>query len=408
MNDIHTTRRGFLQGALLSACALRLSRANAAQESSAQHSHKIADVRTYYVKHELARAIGPSTAYYKTRDAILVKITTADGLSGWGETAALPGIRATIDELGQTLVGRNPLEHRKLWRQLWGPNFGNGLVVGALDMALEDLRGKALNLSVAEMYGGRLRDRVPAYAAAMNYTEGVPAEKQYPEEAAGLARRGFTAMKMRLGGQPIPRDLATAAAVREAVGPDVKLMVDGNGAYTLGAAIKVGRELERLKFYFFEEPMPQPHYAGYEELTARLDIPIAAGEVIDSRGTAREFVARRVMRIIQPDVSLCGGIAECLFIAELARLWGIPCIPHSWGGALLIAATLQVLALLPDTSWSRTTESPMLELDTYENPFRDELVTNPVRLRPDGLVDIPTGPGLGVEVNEEVVRRYAG
>ena len=265
----------------------------------------------------------------------------------------MTGVRATIEGLGKTLVGRNVLEHRNLWLGLWGPNFGNGLAVGALDMALHDVRGKALKMSVAELYGGRLRDRVPAYATAMNYTEGIRPEQQYPTEAAALVARGFGTLKMWLGGLPARRDLAVAAAVRSAVGPNVKLMVDSNGAYTLSTAIRVGHELERLGFFFFEEPLPQqPNYAGYEVLTDKLDIPIAAGEVLDSRATARELTVRRARRIIQPDVSLCGGIAECLFVAEMARLWAIQCIPHCWGGALVIAATLQVLSLLPETSWA--------------------------------------------------------
>jgi D-galactarolactone cycloisomerase len=112
------------------------------------------------------------------------------------------------------------------------------------------------------------------------------------------------------------------------------------------------------------------------------------------------------MRIIQPDVSLCGGIGECLFIAEMARLHGIPCIPHCWGGALVTAATLQLLSLLPEPTVARTPDSPMLELGTYHNPFRDELVANPPK-QVDGFVDVPTGPGLGVDVIRDVVDRYA-
>lgn len=407
-------RRSFLKAAgygtaLIGAAAVHAADRNAAVNKTALRRQplKITSVKSYLLKYSLPKEIGPSTAYYRTRESLLVKIVTDAGLVGWGETASLPGVRGTISDLGKRLVGRNPLEHRKLWREMWGPNFGNGLAVGALDIALHDLRGKALNLSVAELYGGRLRDRVTAYAAAMNYTKGEDPLKQFPVEAAALAKRGFRAMKMRLGGQPLRRDVAAAAAVRKAVGRDVKLMVDGNGAYTLAGAIRMGHELERLRFYFFEEPLPQaPKYAGYHILTSKLDIPIAAGEVLDSRGTARELIARRAMRIIQPDVSLCGGIGECLFVAEMARLWGIQCIPHCWGGALVIAATLQVLSLLPDASWARTTESPMLELDVYENPFRDELVKNPVKLK-NGMIDIPTGPGLGVEVDESVVKKYA-
>ncbi len=378
------------------------------QEQTARRNPlKITEVKTFLLEHELPKEIGPATAYYKKRQSLVVKLSTDAGLVGWGGTAYLTGVRGTIEDLGERMIGQNPLEHRKLWRQMWGPNFGNGLAVGALDLALHDVRGKALNLSVAEMYGGRLRDRVTAYAAAMNYTKGEDPVKQYPAEAAALAKRGFKAMKMRLGGLPLKRDIAAATGVRKAVGPDVKLMVDGNGAYTLGGAVRMGHALEDLGFYFFEEPMPQgPKYVGYEILTDKLDIPIAAGEVLDSRDTARELIARRAMRIIQPDVSLCGGIGECLFVAEMARVFGIQCIPHCWGSALVIAGTLQVLSLLPDASWARTTESPMLELDVYDNPLRDDLVKNPVQLR-DGMIDIPTGPGLGVEVDEAVVKKLS-
>lgn len=410
MNDGYPTRRRFFQTTALAGAAVlgkSLPRTVRGQSAPASRGSKIAGVKTYHLVHKLSETIGPSTAYYDTRETLLVKITTNDGLVGWGETAPLVGVRETIDGLGKRLIGRNPLDHRQLWRELWGPNFGNGLAVGALDLALHDLRGKALGLSVAEMYGGRLRDRVPAYASAMNYTKGRDPVEQFPSEAAGLVKRGFRALKMRLGGLPLPHDLEAATAVREAVGPDVRLMVDGNGAYTLAAAIRMGRGLEQLGFYFFEEPLPQqPRYAGYEALTEKLDIPIAAGEVLDSRASARDLIVRGAMRIIQPDVSLCGGIAECLFIAEMARLWGVPCIPHCWGGALVVAATLQVLSLLPDTSWARTTETPLLELDVYENPFRDKLVTQPATLR-NGEVNVPVGPGLGVTVVEDLVDEYS-
>ncbi len=155
------------------------------------------------------------------------------------------------------------------------------------------------------------------------------------------------------------------------------LMADGNGAYSLAKAIQMGRGLETFDFYWFEEPLPQPDYAGYEILTDKLDIAIAAGEALGSRGAFKAVLMRHAMDIVQPDVSLCGGFAECLFISEMARLWGVPSVPHCWGGAVVVAATLQLLALLPDASWARTTETPMLELDTYENPFRDQLVTTP-------------------------------
>jgi D-galactarolactone cycloisomerase len=367
---------------------------------------KITSVTTHLLQHQLPRAIGPSTFMYSSRESLLVKISTNEGLVGWGETAPLGGVREVIDQQMQPLlIGQDPLEHRRLWRQLWGPNFGNGLALGAVDTALHDLRGKALRLSIGALYGGRLRDRVPAYASTMNYTEGLDPLKQYPEEARAQVRQGFRAMKMRIGGLPMIQDLAVVRAVREAVGPDIRLMADGNGAYTVSTAVRVGRELERFGLYWFEEPLPEAHYAGYEVLRDKLDIALAGGEVLDSRGAAKELICRRAFDIIQPDVSLCGGVAECLFVAEMARLWGLQCNPHCWGGAIVIAATLHVLALLPDESWARTTETPMLELDVYENPFRDQLVKRPLQVR-DGFVEVPTGPGLGIEVDEDVVKHY--
>jgi D-galactarolactone cycloisomerase len=368
---------------------------------------KITAVETYYVRHELPQRIGPSTFYYGYRDTLLVKLSTDEGLVGWGETAPMAGTRATIEgQLKAVLLGKDPLQHRPLWRQLWGPNFGDPLAVGAVDIALHDLRGKALNLPIAELFGGRLRERVPVYASAMNYTEGVDPLEQYPAEAARLVHSyGLRALKMRLGGQPLQQDVAVARAVRAAVGPDIKLMADGNGAYTIGTAIRMGRALEELGFYWFEEPLPQPGYAGYEMLTTALDINIAAGEVLGSREAFKEVLQRRAMDIVQPDISLCGGIAECLFVAEMARLWSIPCLPHAWGGGITILATIHLLSLLPDASWARTTETPMLEFDLYENPFRDEILGHPIAIQ-DGTVAVPTGPGLGGEVVEEILQRY--
>ncbi len=367
---------------------------------------KITSVETFHVSSPLPRGVGPSTYYYHSRDALLVKITTDEGLVGWGETAAVPAVRAYIDrQIAPGLIGQNPLAHRRLWRQMWGPNFGDGMAVGAVDIALHDLWGKALNMPITDLYGGRLRDRVPAYASSLTYIEGVPALEHYPSDAVALVEQGFRSIKLRLGGQPLRDDVTVAAAVRQAVGPDIQLTVDGNGAYTLSTAVQMGRELERLGYAWFEEPLPQPHYAAYETLTDTLDIAIAAGEALDSRGAFKEVLQRRAMDIVQPDPCLCGGIAECLFVADLARLWGVQCMPHCWSGAIVVAACLHVLALLPDPSWARVTETPMLELDVIENPFREALVTRPFRVR-EGVVDVPTGPGLGIEIDETVLRQY--
>lgn len=368
---------------------------------------KITGLQTYHLRHQLAHPTGCAPLLYTQREALLVQVRTDEGLDGWGETAPLGGVRGLIEgQLGPLLLGHNPLEHRRLWRRLWGANFGNGLAVGAVDMALHDLRGKALNLPVAELYGGRLRDRVPVYASSLSYLEGREPGQHYPVEAAALVKQGFRAIKLRIGRFEPSQDLAAAAAVRAAVGPEIRLMADGNGAYTLPTAVHVGRELDQLGFTWFEEPLPQAQYAGYEELRRKLDIALAGGEVLDSRGTARDLLARGTFDIIQPDASLCGGIGECLFIAEMARLWGVQCHPHCWAGAITVAATLHVLALLPDASWSHTTETPLLELDVTENPFRDRLTARPPRVEADGCIAVPTDPGLGIEIDVDALKQY--
>ena len=371
-------------------------------------SLKITKVETFALEHKLAKGIGPSVASSNMRETLLLKISTDSGLVGWGETADVGGTRGIIEgHLKNVLLGKNPLEHRKLWRAMWGANFGDGRAVAGCDIALHDLRGKALGLSIADLYGGRQRDKVLGYAAAMNYTDGIRPEDQHPPEAAALAKQGFRAMKIRTGRYGHKRDLAVMEKIRDAVGPDVLLLTDGNGAFTLPQAVKFGKELEKLDFYCFEEPLPQsPNYAGYDELTKSLDIAVAGGEVLDSRATAKDHLVKRSFDIIQADVSLCGGIAEVLFISEMARLFGMQALPHCWAGAIVIAASLQLNSLLaPHFQGFANGDEPMMEFDTYENPFRDEIVANKFELK-NGFFDVPTGPGLGIEINEEVVKKY--
>ena len=395
-------------GAALASNSHRASAVDQAEDVS--RDLKITSVTTFKLLHKLKRPFGVSVSVplSRTRTALIVKIETDAGLVGWGETGPISGARGTIDDqLAPILIGQNPLHYRKLWRQLWGANFGNGLAVGAVDMALNDLRGRALDLSVADLFGGRMRDRVPVYGSTMNYMEGEQPEDLYPRQAAARSEEGFKAMKMRLGRYSVAREAKVAKAVREAVGPDVRLMVDGNAAYTLRSAVQMGRVLDELNFDFFEEPLPQsPRYAGYEVLRDKLPLPLAGGEAVDSRIAAKELIDRRAVDIIQPDAALCGGIGEALFIGELAALSGIRCIPHCWGGAISIAASVQLLSLLPEPHWGLPTDTPLLELDLSENPWRTEIVKEPFKVV-DGEIGVPKASGLGIEVDEEVIRKYA-
>jgi D-galactarolactone cycloisomerase len=409
------TRRRWLQSTMLptgtALVGLALPHFSApamAQTTAKPTSLTITNIETFPLRYRMRRAMGVSTALSDVRTCLLVKISTDSGLVGWGETIDVGGTRAVIETKHKpALLGKNPLDHRKLWRTLWGPSFGDGRALGGVDIALHDLRGKALGQSIADLYGGRLRDKALAYASAMNYTDGARPEDQFPSEAAELVRRGYKALKSRSGRFELRRELKLVTKIREAVGDEIRLLTDGNGAFTLPQAVKFGRELEKLDFYCFEEPLPQgQNYAGYDVLCQSLDICVAGGEGLDSRVAARDHIVKRSFDMIQPDVLLCGGISEALFIAEMARLWSVQCLPHCWSGVIGIAATLQLLSLLPDATFGFGSDQPMLEHDLLENPFREELSPQPFQINAQGFVEIPTGPGLGVEINEEVVRKY--
>lgn len=372
---------------------------------------KITSVKTYLLRHKLERPNGVSVSVPlpTTREALLIRIETDQGLVGWGETSPISGTRGTIDNhLTPRLIGENPLDYRRLWRKLWGANFGNGLAVGGVEIALNDLRGKALNLPVAELFGGRFRDQVPVYVSALSYVNQPEIEEEYPKVAAEMVALGHRAIKMRLGRYSVAREARVAQRVRDTVGPDVKLMVDGNGGYTQGTALRMADALNELNFDYFEEPLPQvtPNYTGYEELRRKMPLPLAGGEGLDSRAAGRTLINRGCFDIIQPDVSLCGGIGEALFIAELAALAGVRCMPHCWGGDIAIAASAHLLSLLPDPHWGPPTDTPLLELDQTENPWRNGLAKIPLTVR-NGFITIPDKPGLGIEIDEDVVRRFA-
>ncbi len=371
---------------------------------------RITRVETFLLRHELERATGPSIHLYTSRETLIVKLSCDDGTVGWGETSPLPGTRGAIEEgCAPLLLGQDPCEHRRLWNQMWGATLGNGFAVAAVDIALHDLWGKATGRSIGELYGGALRARVPAYASALSYVEGGDPADLWLPEALGLVEQGFSAIKMRIGRFPPAHELPLIEQLRNEL-PHVRLMADGNAAYTLPTAIRVGRALEHVGLDWFEEPIPQlwptqAEYAGYDVLAGHLDIPIASGEILQSRGAFKALIDGRKTDIVQPDVAICGGIGELLFVADMARLSGVRTVPHCWGGAITIAATAHVLSLLPDPTAGPSAETPMLEYDTTPNLFRTELLAEPLQVR-DGWLAVPGGPGLGIVVDEDMLRRY--
>lgn len=372
---------------------------------SGPRSSRIARLETFVLERPVAVPTGPSVLTYRSRTSVIVRIEDGDGIVGWGETYRRVGTARIIDEVSNLVVGADPQSANELIGAVMGATR-DGCAISAIAIAVDDLRGRQLGVPVATLYGGARRSSVAAYASSGGYRDGLEPEAGWKDDIETALGEGFRACKVRIGRYPMARELAAMARLRADTPADVDLMADGNGAYSIPSAITVGRDLERLGFRWFEEPLIRFRdglaYPGYEHL-AVLDIPIAAGEGLETRGAFSAFLRRGCAAIVQPDVAICGGIREALFVAEVAALDGRLCVPHAWGGAIQIAATLQLLGLLPEGSEMPGRDSPLLELDRFENPMRTGLANLELDLS-DGAVRIPASAGLGIEVDEDFVR----
>ena len=350
---------------------------------------------------------------YKQRGSCIVEIETSDGVVGWGECYGPSQVaRAYIDsQYGPRIIGRDPFDVEVIWEDLYNriKDYGNkGMAISALsgiDIALWDIIGKLVNKPIHKLIGGAYRTEVQSYATGLYFIDMDRLIEEAVEEAQGYVADGFTAIKMKIGLGSPKLDLERVRRVREAVGDEVRLMVDANHCFTVPAAIRLGRELEKLDVEWFEEPISPEDLDGYVEVTRALDMAVAGGENEFTRWGFRDIVARKAMDIVQPDVCAAGGISECRKIATLAAAHGVECVPHAWGSAIGLAATLHFIAALPDQPPSFRPMPPLLEFEQCENPFRDLLTVEPI-VQHRGVVQIPTGAGLGIEVKREVLDRY--
>ena len=350
---------------------------------------------------------------YKTRGSCIVEIETSDGTVGWGECYGPAAVaKAYIDtQFGPRIIGRDPFDVEVIWEDLYNrikDYGGKGMAASALsgiDIALWDLIGKACNKPIHKLIGGAYRSEVTCYATGLYFIDMNRLIEEAVEEAKGYVDEGFVAVKMKIGLGDPKLDIRRVAAVRDAVGPDIRLMVDANHCLTVPQAIRMGRELEKLDIEWFEEPISPEDVDGYVEVTRALDMAVAGGENEMTRWGFRDLVVRKAMDIVQPDVCAAGGISECRKIATLAAAHGVECVPHAWGSVIGVAATLHFLAALPDQPPSFRPMPPMFEFEQCENPFRDLLAKEPI-VQQRGVVQIPTGAGLGIEIDRSVLDRY--
>jgi D-galactarolactone cycloisomerase len=374
---------------------------------------KITNIRSHVLEARLSEPFAYSRAWYDTRTAHIVEIETDQGLVGWGECYGPARMTAAVvDSVAPWLIGEDPLRTDHLWRTIYArlrDHGQKGVVIQGLsgiDIALWDIKGKHFGAPVHQLLGGTIRSEVKAYATGLYRRKSGDPVHYFASEAAGYVTEGFSAVKLKVG-FGVEEDVAMTRAVREAIGNKVALMVDANHAYDSIAAIKLGRMIEPYDIGWFEEPVPPEDIAGHLAVKAALSIPVAGGECEFTRLGFRELLVARAIDIVQPDTCAAGGLSECKKIADMAEAFGVRYNPHVWGTGVAIAASLQLLAVLPPhTPPSLNPLEPMLEFDRTEHPIRQAILEEPIE-HVKGVVHVPDGPGLGIEIDREALARFS-
>ncbi len=367
---------------------------------------RVTDVECIMVRLPEVKLIGDGA-----QDTLLVRVRTDTGLVGIGEGHTSPWVIKAIIEappshiygqgLRDLLIGEDPLERDRVWDKLYRHSAVYGRrgaavhAISALDMALWDLAGKAVDKPVSALLGPQFRSEIRAYASTL-MPSGADAAAR---EAVHWRDQGFRAIKLGWGalGQDVGADLRAAESIRNRVGDGMDLLWDVGYGMDVDSAITLARGLEDVGAFLLEEPLSPDDLDGFARLADAVDLPIATGEKETTRFGFRDLIERGHVDVIQPDVARAGGFTECRRIAEHALARGVTVLPHCWSTDVLVAGTLHFIASLP--------ECPYLEYCVLETPLRRRVCREPIRAT-DGVVRVPDGPGLGVELNEETLATY--
>ena len=349
--------------------------------------------------------------------ATIVQVYTDAGVVGIGEcmTRLAPkALQAIVEELTPILRGKDPREREVLWEFMYGTMMNRGHTRGffieamsGIDVALWDITGKVQGQPVYQLLGGKQRDKIWAYASSLRF-RGLEATVA---RARRFVEQGFHAIKIKIGQHPhaLTADLQLVRAIRQAVGEEITLMVDVNCGYhhDVATALRVGRHLEALNIYWYEEPLSPDNLTGYRMLAETLDIPIAGGEAAFTRYDFRDLLVQRAVDIIQPNACRTGGLSEVQKIAALSSAFHIPYAPHTGScSAVALAVGLHIATALPHFLIYEYMQSDWAP--DQPNPLRHELVQEPIEIFHDGyLRPPPDKPGLGIALNEGILRKYA-
>ena len=376
---------------------------------------RITDVEVTIVRMPAIEAINDSA-----QDAVIIQVHTDQGITGLGEVDSSPEVIKAIIEapkshrlctgLAQTVVGEDPLATDRLWEKMYRASIWFGRrsavvhAISGIDIALWDIKGKALGKPVYELLGGAHRREIEAYASVLmpDTPEAVAAEV--------TARRdqGYSAIKLGWGplGIDIDADVARVRAAREAAGPGMEIMIDLGfypgpdlaTGWDSAAVLEFARRVEPYRPFWLEEFLPPDDLNGFARVAAGTTIRTAGGENLTTCHEFVDLMDRGRVSVIQPDVTRSGGLTECRKIAALAEQRGIPCVPHGWSTGLIKAATMHLVAAIPNALY--------LEYTLSDSPLNTDLFPEAVAIT-NGIAHVPDAPGLGVTLDHEVLRRYA-
>lgn len=347
--------------------------------------------------------------YSNTIDTVIVRVTTDDGFVGYGEAKAPVAPQVTkeiIDRLlAGVVIGSDPRDVTVLWERMYAGMRPRGHrggfyveAISGVDIALWDIAAKAAQVPIAKLLGGSFRDDVRVYASGLVALDSCASDAEFAElakEAREVHRQGFTGVKVALG-RGIPGDLKSIRTVRDALGSDFIIYADACGVYDRAQALRLGRELEGLGVGWFEMPIFPEDVEGYELLARELTMPIAL-DCLTARYETCEFIRRKALDIVQPDVCRAGGITECRRIAELADAFGMAFAPHiSIGSAIHFAASAHLASAMPNTI--------ICEYWYGENPLGNAILEEPLVLEKSYL-RTPSLPGLGINIKSGFLKQ---
>ncbi len=346
----------------------------------------------------------------------ILRVHTDEGLVGLGEATYSqkePVVCAAVEHMKKDLIGEDPARIEYLWHKVWRISSHTGIwrmhgpiwmsAMSGIDQALWDIKGKVANMSVVDLLGGRFRDAVEVYTHFYGAT---------PEESGRMAKekvdQGYTALKSgtRAGSNRMfdqysddgnPGETAEHyAAAREAVGPDVKLLIDCHGRFTVAACIRLARALEPYDLYVFEDPVPPEDLAAYPKVRHAISIPVMGSERLNTKSHYRQLLELDGIDVAQPDLMYAGGITEVRKIAAIADTYHVPISPHNTKGSVGIIAACHLMASLPNVA-------PMEFVTGID--WRDEITTEPLKVENSAIV-LPDGPGFGIELDMDGVEKH--